>query len=1090
MRKTESDHSSLLAKTNWILNLILLGLIIIGLRVWYLAFIQYEEKFEESKKPQRRTVLEPAIRGTIRDRFNRPLAINKIAYRVSLTYSPIRQIPHSEWVTTDGIKKKIFKRKAYIRSLAELLGNELHQDPDRIEDLIHAKVALYQNVPYMIKDELTEQEYYRLKMLQKDFPGLEVERYSKREYPKGKCACDLIGYLGAISKEQYETIIREKRHLASYLDDWENGEEPYLPEGFSSPLEVMNRNKNLQELAYSPNDFVGKAGVEAILEQSLRGLQGHKSYYADSKGNFLKALPGSETSQPGKRVLLSISDELQEYAEILLSQNEDIRFARSVGHDKKTSNKKQPWIRGGGIVVVDPKTGEILTLATYPRFDPNDFVSSGQTDKIKEKRSKIHRWFEDEAHIAELWHLKKPLERERYNLVANQFYDEKKFLTWNHYLQMILPENHPILNWFKNEGNLKRVIEVQKEIEELEKSGIKIQEWVKLAHNEGALNRILAPFSTVYTKLLFIDLCQLAAPRMLLSDALLKKVGSQSIDLYHESAASYEQVQEGMKEIVKELFRTIVFKRWRELNEKDFLKEKRKYETTHKIYPKPYLDYLDEKENELFDRFWHSVKIDLALTLIQGTNSSNKRITPFTNYFKILHKELLEGAHPALSWRQALFSLKSSLERLSESEAREYLSSLRNYYDLNRPLKGAYKRLRNRGGPLLERHLASAFYPTFGFGYSRSQAYRQAATLGSIFKLITSYEALRQVNEESIAKTGKMHNFNPLNITDTIFKIGSQTYLGYNASGKPIPQLYKGGRIPRSRMVNMGKMDLMNAIATSSNLYFSLLASDVLRSPLDLSLAASQFGFGEKTGLELNGEISGNVPQDLEHNRNGLYAMAIGQHTLIVTPIQTAMMLSAFANGGELLKPQIIKVLAGATVKKEHIAQRDEAKIFNFLGLAFPLVTSALDLKQQIETRTKEVRRNILMPKTLRKFMLESMNQVALRTQQESLLKLSALYADYPEAISDYVDLKHQLIWKTSTAESMERIDLDEEEGTNMYTHVWLGGIAFEENLNENFSNPELVIVVYLKYGSFGKEAVPIFAQMVQKWREIKSRHL
>ena len=78
-------------------------------------------------------------------------------------------------------------------------------------------------------------------------------------------------------------------------------------------------------------------------------------------------------------------------------------------------------------------------------------------------------------------------------------------------------------------------------------------------------------------------------------------------------------------------------------------------------------------------------------------------------------------------------------------------------------------------------------------------------------------------------------------------------------------------------------------------------------------------------------------------------------------------------------------------------------------------------------------------------------------------------------------------------------IDLDGQDGTNIYTHVWFGSIAFQEKskdknqvtvlLKDEFGQPELVVVVYLRYGGYGKEAAPLAAQIAKKWREIKLKH-
>ena len=236
-----------------------------------------------------------------------------------------------------------------------------------------------------------------------------------------------------------------------------------------------------------------------------------------------------------------------------------------------------------------------------------------------------------------------------------------------------------------------------------------------------------------------------------------------------------------------------------------------------------------------------------------------------------------------------------------------------------------------------------------------------------------------------------------------------------------------------------GKLDVLKAIEISSNPYFALLAGDVLENPEDLADAAKAFCYGAKTGIDLPAEIAGRVPTDLKTNRTGLYAMAIGQHSLVVTPLQTAVMLSAIANQGNILKPQIL---------------------------------------QNSENRP-EIIRAIPMPRQLQKILMEGMRRVVIKTYQSSLLTLSKIYRDYPEAISDYIDLKEELLGKTSTSEAMEQIDLDAVQGTNLYNHVWFGGISYQNN------EPELVVVVYLRFGGYGKEAAPVAAQMVKKWREL-----
>ena len=119
------------------------------------------------------------------------------------------------------------------------------------------------------------------------------------------------------------------------------------------------------------------------------------------------------------------------------------------------------------------------------------------------------------------------------------------------------------------------------------------------------------------------------------------------------------------------------------------------------------------------------------------------------------------------------------------------------------------------------------------------------------------------------------------------------------------------------------------------------------------------------------------------------------------------------------------------------------------------------------------------------------------RSQQFAISSLQNHYRTDPEAIRDFISIKGELIGKTSTAESIESVDLDIKQGTNKYNHLWFGGISFDGQqdksnsfvFNDKFGKPELVVVVYLRYGAYGKDTMPIAAQVIKKWREIKARH-
>ncbi len=1151
MKRIDFQHHNIPTKANRILHLILIAMLLIVVRIWHLSVIQYDQKLEESRKPQRKTVIEPATRATIRDRFNVPLAINKISYQATILYSQVRDIPFAAWEKdATGKRIKIFKRKVYINRLAQLLAEELSMDAERIEDLIHAKASYYSQVPFVIKEDLTEKEYYRLKMLEKDWPGIHMRRVPKRFYPHGKLAADVIGYMGAINRAEYEKILHEMKALELFINERENDEEKEWPAGIESTQQARRRLSDLEAKAYTIHDYVGKTGIEGVFEEQLRGFYGKKNFYTDSKGNFLQELPGSRASLSGHRILLTLSAELQEYAEQLLAQNEELRIVRKsgLGAIKHTiMASKEPWIKGGSIIIMDPQKGDILALATYPRFDPNDFILTGDSEQKKKKKQEISRWFESEAYLGQLWNQQLPLERERYDTQKEEFYDEKFFLTWKTYLDFILPKESLLRLKIDQISTIDQTIAIQRSVKSLQtlfpdrdlytilnflyvgeehepyRQLLKGEEKHKfvtsmlnfqepLREIKGHLDPYFKNLPQNYDKVLLVDICSLVVAEELFSSELLEETGGENLESYREQTVSLITLLELVKEAARELYHDIDFKVWRQREEKEFLKVKRQEEKTAKIYAKPYLDYLDQQEKVFFQAFWETHAWDCIFAFLTGSpktfsNTSPKGdLTAYLTYFLRWNQEIEQGAYQAEGWRHAYGIIQDAIKGLPQALAIDYLKTMRSYEELNRPLWGRYRYLRETHAPL-EKHLAVAFYPVYGFGYGRSHGYRQAAIQGSLFKLVTAYEALVQRFRKMGLKRLSAHDLNPLVIVDRVYNQGNVRYVGYTEDGKPIPQLYKGGRLPRSLAhQNSGRVDLVRALEVSSNPYFSLLAGECLDHPDDLSQAARLFSYGSRTGIDLPSEIAGKVPEDLETNRTGLYAMAIGQHSLVVTPLQTAVMLAIIANGGKVLKPKIVKLTAG----RQPARGEDQIvccptfpyqEALSFVGIDFPLFSavSQLDQESLVKVTPTVINREIFFPEIIRQILLKGLQASSQRTHQDSLSSLTRLYRQYPEAIRHYIELKGQLLGKTSTSESVENIDLDLKEGTNIYTHVWFGSIVFKNQpmdknqavllFKDEFGQPELIVVVYLRYGGYGKEAAPLAAQIVKKWREIKQRY-
>lgn len=1129
--------------------LLLIALLCISARLCQLALVEADQRRQEGLRPQRRELLEPAGRGTIRDRFNEPLAINKVRYQAAVVYSELQQqvAAFAREVNSEGKLVRVPLRKQYIRQLSEKLAKELSGDADRIEDLIHSKAALYQQLPFIVAHDIDERQYYRLKAMEREWPGLQAMRQPMRHYPRGKLACDLIGHLGAIDRSSYDQLIEEIARLKEGLHQYEAGEAELPPFPFATVEEAYEQLYDLTERAYTINDQVGKSGVEGAFESLLRGYFGKRLYACNAKGELLRQLPGGRAPVAGQRLLLTLSAELQQFCEeLLIAQEERQARVSQVGAlEKSIVSPKQPWIKGGAIVALDPHTGELLALASHPRFDPNDFVTSGDPKRQKEKASHIARWFETDLHLAQLWEGSASLEREVYDQAKRQVAIVEKPVTWSYYLDTVLPPTGALKEAATQKlATLGDAIALQKTIEELtelvgsgyplyplfnelypaEEGAIPYGNRLPLRQHEELLtslerhslqvmtlkNRLdyyLGSIPSNFEKVLLLDLAQMAVSPARFSPELLDWCQEISLEAWHRWNNDLLLLRSLCQERCEALFGQQSFRSWRQLHGVDFLKEKRQEEKEQKRYARPYIDLFDSKRKELFSLFWqeHSPQLLAAFLLGKwGACDEEDELLSYLEEMRRWREQLLngiEGNRPAF-W-PIYDRVQEQLLPLPPSLACDYMSCCRSWKELNRPLYGRYRSLRtassDRGG-ISEQSLAAAFYPRYGYGYGRSYGYRQATTLGSLFKLVTSYTALLQrylqLQEQGLSPPFTEAQLNPLTFCDQVFRRGNTIYVGIDEAGQPIPQYYRGGRIPKTLARSLGTIDLTQALVSSSNSYFALLAGNLFESGQQLLEAAAAFGFGSKSGLALPGEIGGHLPNDLSIDKTALYSTVIGQHTLVVTPLQAALMLATIANGGELLQPQLVSLTLGKRPLRGAGGQgadpQNQQRALQAIGLELPLF-AASEERASIPTlhrASKEVRAQLPMPTEVKRILLGALDQVATKNWNGAISASQQLFGT-TLPMNKYI-AKGELIGKSSTAEATERLDLSQEASNLLYNHPWFGGILFshaEQNgavYLDRWDHPELVVVVYLLYGSYGKEALPLAAQVAAKWRQIQ----
>ena len=185
-------------------------------------------------------------------------------------------------------------------------------------------------------------------------PGVELEDgVLIRRYPGGEAMSHILGYVGQISQRE--------------LDNPRNQDELGYP-------------------IYEQTDSIGKDGLELTLEETLRGKRGRRIVEMDASGSSWRVVEGSVIEPvPGKNVVLSIDLEFQRAVSEILAAG--IRYSNADRHaiaaaDPSRRVKKESG--AGAVVAIDPRTGEVLAMVSYPHYDNQLFVDGISHRKYQE----------------------------------------------------------------------------------------------------------------------------------------------------------------------------------------------------------------------------------------------------------------------------------------------------------------------------------------------------------------------------------------------------------------------------------------------------------------------------------------------------------------------------------------------------------------------------------------------------------------------------------------------------------------------------------------------------------------------------------
>lgn len=222
-----------------------------------------------------------------------------------------------------AIPSKIENKELFIEQMCSLLSMTAENVEKALKREVDDFTIIKQYYPDQISEAVIEQ------VLAVTGAGVDYGNYgSLRVYPYGSLLAHIIGYVGPVSAESEEALEKE--------------------------LAALNEGRAKEDGLYNSDSNVGKLGLEKQYEKELRGKDGLLIYIRTAQGTRRRTLYRREP-EDGQDIVLTIDLDTQLRTEELL---------RYVLYGEKTA---------GAVVVLDPLTGKIDAMASFPSYDLNLF---------------------------------------------------------------------------------------------------------------------------------------------------------------------------------------------------------------------------------------------------------------------------------------------------------------------------------------------------------------------------------------------------------------------------------------------------------------------------------------------------------------------------------------------------------------------------------------------------------------------------------------------------------------------------------------------------------------------------------------------
>ncbi len=324
-----SDRSTLRLMVFGVLVISLLGTLL-G-RLFYLQLVTGDSYRQSAADNGVREIVTPAVRGLVLDQVGRPLVANRTSLVVSVDRTVLERQPDDGVAVLQRLAQALGSDPTELSYRLELCGPRAHRKPP-----ICWNGSPYQPIP-VAKDVPT---VTALKIMERRtaFPGVQAELEAVREYPEpyGVNGAHLVGYLGPVNEEE----LAVQKAAAS-----------------TDPATKLRRN-----------DLIGRAGAEREYDAQLRGKPGVTRLAVDKAGRVTGTL-GTVDSTPGSYLVTSLDARLQSVTEKALA--DAIATARKANDPTTGRNYVAD---SGAAVVLDVRTGRVLSMASYPTYDPSVWV--------------------------------------------------------------------------------------------------------------------------------------------------------------------------------------------------------------------------------------------------------------------------------------------------------------------------------------------------------------------------------------------------------------------------------------------------------------------------------------------------------------------------------------------------------------------------------------------------------------------------------------------------------------------------------------------------------------------------------------------